>query len=79
MNIKLACTIHEKHIKLGHPQPPKVTPLYTNKSIANGIITSYMRQKLFKAFKIYFYWVRDCIKQKKFDLIWRRGKTKKAD
>ena len=79
MTVQRACPVCVTLIKLMHPQPPKGTPLYTEKSNAKGIITSYIRQNLSKAFNIRLYWVRDCIKQRKLDLIWCKGKTNKAE
>ena len=43
------------------------------------MLTSYMRQKLSKAFDVCFCCLQDCIKQKQFDIIWRKVKTNKAD
>jgi len=66
-------------IELGHPQPENGSPLYTDNSTAAGILKSEMRQKLSKAFDMRFYWVKDRIKQKQFDLIWRKGVLNMAD
>jgi hypothetical protein len=38
-----------------------------------------MRQKLSKAFDMRFWWIKDCIKQKQYDLQWAPGKTNRAD
>ena len=54
-------------------------PTYTYNSTVKLILTSSMRQELSKAFDMHFYWVRDCIKQKKIDIIWRKVKTNKVD
>ena len=55
ITLQRACPIHVKIIKLGHPQPPKVTPLYADNSATKGILTSFMIQKLSKASYICFY------------------------
>jgi hypothetical protein len=38
-----------------------------------------MRQKLSKAFDMRFWWMKDRIKQKQYDLQWAPGRTNRAD
>ena len=61
VSIQCACPIRLTLIDLGHKQPPTSTPLYTDNSTAKGILTSYMRQKISKAFDMLLYWVKDRI------------------
>ena len=66
-------------VELGHPQPTNGTPLFNDNSTATGILTSSLRQKFSKAFDMRFHWLRDRIKQKHFQLFWRKGKLNMAD
>ena len=79
MAVQRACPIRVTLAELGHQQPPNGTPIYNDNSTATGILTSAMRQKLSKAFDMRFYWVKDRIKQKQFQLIWRKGQLNMAD
>ena len=79
MGGKVACPLRIAAIELGHPQPPDGSPFKTDNSTAHGILTSNMRQKLSKAFDMKFYWMKDRISQKQFDLIWAKGILNKAD
>ena len=74
-----ACPMRTALAELGHPQPPNGTPLYNDNETATGILNSKMRQKLSKAFDMRYFWVQDRIKQKQFQLIWRKGRTNMAD
>ena len=74
-----ACPMRVALAELGHPQPPHGTPVFNDNSTATGILNSSMRQKLSKAFDMRFYWVRDRIEQKEFQLFWRKGSTNMAD
>ena len=74
-----ACPMRVALAELGHPQPPNGTPVFNDNSTATGILNSSMRQKLSKAFDMRFYWVRDRIAQKQFQLFWRQGSTNMAD
>ena len=79
MAAQKACPIRVTLEELGHPQPRNGTPIYNDSSTATGILTSTLRQKLSKAFDMRFYWVRDRILQKQFQLLWRKGSTNMAD
>ena len=79
MAVQRACPIRATLAELGHAQPPNSTPIYNDNSTVTGILNSAMRQKLSKAFDMRFYWVKDRIKQKQFQLLWRKGATNMAD
>ena len=74
-----ACPMRVALAELGHPQPRHGTPVFNDNSTATGILNSSLRQKLSKAFDMRFYWVRDRIEQKHFQLFWRKGSTNMAD
>ena len=74
-----ACPLRVALQELGHPQPPQGTPVYNDNSTATGILNSTMKQNLSKAFDMRFYWVKDRIEQKQFQLFWRKGSTNMAD
>ena len=65
--------------ELGHPQPTDGTPFDTDNKTAQGILTKTMKQKLSKAFDMRYWWMKDRIQQKQFNLIWSPGKDNKAD
>ena len=50
--------------ELGFPQPP--TPIKTDNSAAEFIVTATVRQKNSKAMHMQFYWMKDRVKQKYF-------------
>ena len=65
--VPLRITFHE----LGFTQPP--TPLKTDNSTAEGIVTATVRQKSYKAMDMQFYWMKDRVKQKHFFVYWKPG------
>jgi hypothetical protein len=58
MSAKHACPMRTALIELGHPQPITGTPLETDNSTAQGILTLKMRQKISKSFDMR-YWLVD--------------------
>ena len=62
---------------LGHHQGP--TKINTDNATAHGIINNTMKQKKSKAMDMRFYWIRDRVQQKQFEVQWRPGKTNLAD
>ena len=56
---------------MGHPQ--KVTKIVTDNSTAEGILNKTYKKIRSKAIDMQYYWVRDRIGQKKFNVIWRPG------
>ena len=79
MAVQRVCPIRATLTELGHIQPINGTPIYNDNATATGILNSAMRKKLSKAFDMRFYWVKDRIKQKQFQLLWRKGTTNMAD
>ena len=62
---------------LGHLQ--QATPINTDNATAQGIVNDTMKQKRSKAMDMRFYWVKDRVHQKQFDIRWRPGKSNLAD
>ena len=56
MNAKLAVSIRQALIEMGHPQPP--TKIKTDNSTANGIINDTIKQNRSKAIDMRFYWLK---------------------
>ena len=77
MNAREAIPIRTCLIDLDHPQPP--TPLTTDNSTAHGIICGTMKQKMMKAIDMRFNWLRNCVEQLQFDLIWEPGNQNIGD
>ena len=74
-----ACPIITALIELGHPQPSTGTPLETDNSTANDILTAQVRMKRSKAFDMRYHWIKDRIEQKQFSLYWAKGILNRAD
>ena len=64
-------------IDLGHPQP--ATPMQTDNACAEGILNDTVKQKRSKAIDMRFYWLRDRVNQKMFNVYWRPGARNLAD
>jgi hypothetical protein len=77
MNAQEIVPMRQCLIELGHPQPP--TPLKTDNSTATGILTGTIKQKRSKAIDMRFYWLKDRVKQKQFDVYWEPGLHNLAD
>jgi Reverse transcriptase (RNA-dependent DNA polymerase) len=76
-NAQEACALRTALLTLGHPQPP--TPIQTDNSTADGILNSTVKQKRSKAIDMRFYWLRDRIEQKQFQVHWQPGSLNFAD
>ena len=63
--ISIQITLHE----LGFSQPQ--TPIKTDNSTAQGIVTATVRQKRSKAMDLKFYWMKYRVKQKEFFVYWK--------
>ena len=63
--------------EMGHVQPP--TEIITDNLTACGILNKTCKQTRSKAIDMNYYWVRDRISQKQFNLIWKRGSENLAD
>jgi hypothetical protein len=79
LNAQHAIQIITALLELKHLQPENGTRIATDNSTACGILTANLRQKHSKAFDMRYWWVRDRIKQRQFNLIWEPGKTNRAD
>ena len=71
--VPLIITLHE----LGFTQPP--TPIKTDNSAAEGIVTATVRQKSSKAMDMQFYWMKDRVKQKDSFVHWKPGSQNMGD
>jgi hypothetical protein len=77
INAQKAVPMRQALEDMGHPQPP--TPIKTDNSTAHGILTSLVKQKRSKAFDMRFYWLKDRIEQKQFNVYWKPGNQNLAD
>jgi hypothetical protein len=59
--------------EMGHPQA--ATSIQTENACAAGIANEKVKQSRYKAIEMRFYWIHDRIKQGKFIIHWRAGKT----
>ena len=76
-NAQEACALRTALEYLGHPQP--ATPIQTDNSTADGILNGTVKQKRSKAIDMRFYWLRDRIEQKQFQVHWQPGSANFAD
>ena len=74
-----ACPIITALAKMVHPQPSNGTPLETENSTANDILTAQVRMKRSKAFDMRYHWIKDCIQQNQLNLYWVQGKLNRAN
>jgi hypothetical protein len=65
--------------EMGHKQPSNGSPIETDNSTAHGILNSKMRQKVSKSFDMRYWWMKDRISQRQFNLVWAPGKFNLAD
>ena len=65
--------------EINHPQQAKGNRISTNNSTVKGVLTANLRQKLSKTFDMQYWWIKDRIKQRQFDLVWEPGKENRAD
>jgi hypothetical protein len=63
--------------ELGHPQP--ATPLKTDNSTACGIMNGTVKQKRTKAMDMGYYWLRDRVRHKQFNVFRAPGINNLAD
>ena len=55
--------------KLNHQQPASGTRISTDNSTAKGVLTANLCQKLSKVFDMQYWWIKDRIKQRQFELL----------
>ena len=77
MTGKQCIPLRQALIELGHPQP--ATPLITDNETAANLSNDNLKQKHSKSMDMRFYWIKDRVKQKQFDVFWRSGKHNLAD
>jgi hypothetical protein len=75
-NAQEALTFRTTLETLGHKQPP--TPILTDTSTAQGILTNTVKQKRSKAIDMRYYWLRDQINQQQFHVHRQLGYTNHA-
>jgi hypothetical protein len=76
-NCKAAAPLRVTLAEMGHSQPK--TPVTTDNSTAQGLITKVMVPKAAKSYDMRFNFLKCRLAQKQFDFIWRRGKDNRAD
>ena len=62
---------------MGYPQG--TTPMQGDNSCAVGVANDSVKIKRAKAFDMRFNWIRDRVRQKHFDVFWRKGASNLAD
>ena len=62
---------------MGNPQ--QGTEIITYNSTEDGIMRETIKQKLTKGMDIQFYWVRDRVEQKHFEVKWKPGHMNLGD
>ena len=62
LNAQDAIPIYQCLIDMGHPQPP--TPLCTDNSASNGLVTVKFQRRRSKSIDMHFHWLRNHITQK---------------
>ena len=71
--VPLGIKLHE----LGFTQPP--TPIKTDNSSDEGIVTATVRKKSSKAMEMQFFWMKDRVKQKDFFVYRKLGSQNMGD
>jgi hypothetical protein len=77
INGQAACPLRTTLEEMGHPQPPTI--IVTDNQCAEGIANDTVKQKRSKAIDMRFYWIRDRVDQKQFQIYWRKGSENMAD
>jgi hypothetical protein len=76
-NTKKAAILRVTLEEMGYPQP--ATPVHTDNSTACGIANNNIKQQRSRTIDVRFYWVRDRVRQGKFNIYWQPGKVNLAD
>ena len=76
-NCKAATPLRVTAEEMGHPQPK--TPVTTDNSTAQGLITKTMIPKAAKSYDMRFNYLKCREAQRQFDFIWCRDKNNNAD
>jgi hypothetical protein len=77
INAKEAIYLRQILHKMGHPQP--CTPIFTNNTMAEGLINKKIQPKCTKAMDMRFHWLWDREAQGQLKFAWKPGKTNLAD
>jgi hypothetical protein len=77
INAKEGAVLHTTLEELGHKHPP--TPMVTDNTTATGYSNGTIKQKRTKAFDMRFYWIKDRVKQRQFNVDWGPGYKNLAD
>ena len=77
INMKEANMLRTTLNKMGYQQP--ATPIQVSNSTACGIANDNIKIQQSKAIDMQFYWIRDRVHQKQFNVYWRLGTTNLAD
>jgi hypothetical protein len=77
INAKEGAVLRTTLEELGHKQPP--TPMETDNTTATGYSKGTIKQKRTKAMDMRFYWIKDRVKQGKFNVYWGPGFQNLAD
>ena len=76
-NCKTAEVIRTTLTEMGHSQP--ATTIVTDNSTASGIANYNQKIKQSKTMDMRFFWVRDRVRQRHFNVQWEKGKLNRAD
>jgi hypothetical protein len=77
INAKIAVSMQQTLIELGHPQPH--TPIQTNNTTAHALLTNKILPKALKAMDMHFHWLRCRDTQGQFCYYWQPGTQNLAD
>ena len=77
VNAKTGIPMRHTLIEMGHPQPP--APIQTDHTTAVGIANDSIEQKYSKALDMCWYWLKDQIHRKRYDVCFKPGSQNKAD
>ena len=76
-NAKTAINIRNILEALNHKQPP--IPLKTDNATANAFVHSNMKQKRSKSWDMRYWWLREKMTKKLFNIFWEKGSKNLAD
>ena len=76
-NCKTAIPMRIALEEMGHPQPK--TPVITDNTTAQGLVTNTMTSKRSKSYDMRFNFLKCREAQQQFDLVWRPGGINRAD
>jgi hypothetical protein len=77
INAKEGAVLRTTLEELGHPHPPPL--METDNNTATGYSNDTIKQKHTKAMDMRFYWIKDRVKQGKFNVYWDPGYQNLAD